>query len=449
MSDATGRLLVVDDDEAIRAALVERFRARGHDVREAASGREALAKIRQGVDVVLLDLQIPEGDGMSVLQALQHEEGDGPTVIVLTAHGSVDRAVQALKLGAYDFLEKPFEPTRVEEALGRALERGQLLRARAALEAERPDSFVHATGPMEDVVRIARKAAGSDATILLGGESGTGKEVLARAIHRWSPRSAGPFVAVHCAAMPDALVEAELFGHEKGAFTGADKARIGRFESAHHGTLFLDEVGELPAATQVKLLRVLQERTFERVGGNEEVHVDLRLLAATNRDLKEEVKAGRFREDLYYRLNVISVSLPPLKSRGDDLLRLAETLLADCASDAGRPVPKLAPETVAALRAHDWPGNVRELRNALERAVVLGDGKVIVPEDLPPEVATSGVPIRGETFHELIEAFRGKVLSEALANAGGNRTNAARTLGLQRTYLARLIKRHGLVDADD
>ncbi|HYF00775.1 MAG TPA: sigma 54-interacting transcriptional regulator, partial [Planctomycetota bacterium] len=285
---------------------------------------------------------------------------------------------------------------------------------------------------------VARKAARTDATVLLLGESGTGKDVLARAVHRWSPRGDGPFVAVNTAALPETLLESELFGHEKGAFTGATARRPGKFELAHGGTIFLDEIGDIPATTQARLLRVLQERAFERVGGTETLAVDVRVVAATNRDLKKAVADGRFREDLFYRLNVVSIALSPLRERKADLRPLAEHFLREI-----RPSTRFAPETLAALERHDWPGNARELRNAIERAVALADGDLLTPADLPQDVL-SGTALPADSFHAQVEAFRRRLIQETLARHGGNQTRAAEALGLQRTYLARLIRQMGL-----
>ncbi|MBK7875679.1 MAG: sigma-54-dependent Fis family transcriptional regulator [Planctomycetes bacterium] len=428
-------LLVVDDDPNIRASLVERFRGRGFAVSSASSGREALAKLRrEAPDAVLLDLQLPEGDGLSVLNALR-EEGLDVTVIVITAFGSVGRAVEAMRAGAWDFLVKPFEPGLVEETVRRALERTTLVRsARAAKSARRDPELVG----LAALAEIAKKAARSDATVLLQGESGSGKEVLARAIHQWSARADGPFVALNTAAVPETLLESELFGHEKGAFTGAEKRRAGRFELAHGGTLFLDEVGDMSAAMQVKLLRVLETRAFERVGGGDTLQVDVRLVAATHRDLKQKLADGSFREDLYWRLNVVPLAVPPLRERRGDVRALALHFLG-----ALRPAWSFDAEALGALERYDWPGNVRELRNVVERAVALGEGPALGVGDLPPELHAVGT-LAPTSFHGQVEAFRKQVLKEALARHGGNQTRAAEALGLQRTYLARLIKQLGI-----
>jgi DNA-binding NtrC family response regulator len=421
------RILVVDDDAHIRQALIDRFSARKFDVSSAASGRDAVAKIsRERPDVVLLDLQLPEGDGLWVLQQLRKEEIDA-TVVVITAFGTVDKAVHAMKEGAYDFIQKPFEPSLVEETVRRALERTALQRTVKAQAAE--PTVIGLAGSIE----LARKAAKSDATVLLLGESGTGKEVVARFIHR-----SGPFVAVNAAALADTLLESELFGHEKGAFTGAGARRAGKFELAHGGTIFLDEIGDISPALQAKLLRVLEERAFERVGGTETITVDVRVIAATNQDLKKRVAEGKFREDLYYRLNVISITLPPLRERRPDIRPLAEHFLRQLKAGA-----RFAPETLEALERYDWPGNVRQLRNAIERATALGDASDIAPGDLPPELLLSA-SLPPDSFHGQVEEFRRRLIVETLARCGGNQTRAAEALKLQRTYLARLIRQLGI-----
>ncbi len=421
------RILIVDDDPHIRQALVDRFAARKFEVSHAGSGREAFAKIvREQPDVVLLDLQLPEGDGLSVLRRLR-EEGVEATVVVITAFGSVDKAVQAMKEGAYDFVQKPFEPSLIEETVRRALERTSLKRTVRATPAAPPIIG------LASIVAIAEKAAKSDATVLLLGESGTGKEVVARFIHR-----SGPFVAVNAAALAETLLESELFGHEKGAFTGAQARRAGKFELAHGGTIFLDEIGDISPGMQAKLLRVLQERAFERVGGTDTLTVDVRVIAATNRDLKKRVTEGKFREDLFYRLNVLSISLPPLRERRADVRPLAEHFLREL-----RPAARFAPDVLEALERYDWPGNVRELRNAIERATALLEGEEIAPGDLPPEVLLSAT-LTPDSFHGQVEDFRRRLIRETLARFGGNQTKAAEALRLQRTYLARLLRQLGI-----
>ena len=421
------RILVVDDDAHIRQALVERFAARKFDVRSAGSGKEALEKIaREHPDAVLLDLQLPGGDGFWVLKELR-EAGIEATVVVITAFGTVDKAVQAMKEGACDFIEKPFEPALVEETVRRALERSSLRRA------VRAQAAAPVVIGLAGAVETAKKAAKSDATVLLLGESGTGKEVLARTLHR-----EGPFVAVNAAALADTLLESELFGHEKGAFTGAVARRAGKFELAHGGTIFLDEIGDIPPVMQAKLLRVLQERAFERVGGTETISVDVRVIAATNRDLRKRVAEGKFREDLFYRLNVLTITLPPLRERRADIRPLAEHFLREL-----KPGMTFGPGTLEALERYDWPGNARELRNAVERAVALGEGDEIGPGDLPPELLLSD-SLPADSFHGQVQEFRRRLIRETLARFGGNQTRAAEALKLQRTYLARLIRQLGI-----
>ena len=438
------RLLIVDDDPSISASLRERFAAKGYAVATAASGREALERARQGTDLVLLDLQLPQGDGLSVLRGLR-AEGIEATVVVITAYGTMEKAVEAMREGAYDFIQKPFDPALIEETLRRARERSALRRENLALrEAAPAPGFIVEDPAMAEVAKTARKAAASDATVLLLGESGTGKEVFARRIHDWSPRASGPFVAVNCVALAETLLESELFGHEKGAFTGAVGRRTGKIELAHGGTLFLDEIGDISAAFQAKLLRVLQERAFERVGGTQTVEVDVRVLAATNRDLKRRVAGGAFREDLFYRLNVIALSLPPLRERPKDVPALAEHFAREAAREAKRPAARLTSEAMAVLRAHAWRGNIRELKNVIERAVVLSEGEEITPADFPPDLAAGPDGGGAAGFHGEVEAFRKKILRDALDKCGGSQTKAADMLGLQRTYLARLMKQYGL-----
>jgi DNA-binding NtrC family response regulator len=424
------RILVVDDDPNIRQALVERFQARKFEVSHAASGKDALSRIvREQPDVVLLDLQLPAGDGFWVLRQLR-EEGVEATVVVVTAFGSVDKAVQAMKEGAYDFIQKPFEPSLIEETVRRALERSTLRRAARV----HPEPLVIG---LAGAAETARKAARSDATILLLGESGTGKEVIARAIHRWSDRGAGPFVAVNAAALAETLLESELFGHEKGAFTGAQARKAGKFELAHGGTIFLDEIGDVSPALQAKLLRVLQERSFERVGGTETLTVDARVVAATNRDLKKRVAEGKFREDLFYRLNVIAIALAPLRERRGDIRPLAEHFLREL-----KPGARFAPGALEALERCEWPGNVRELRNAIERATVLSDGEEVSAGDLPADLLPGALP--ADSYHGQVDEYRKRLIRETLARFGGNQTRAAEALKLQRTYLARLIRQLGI-----
>ncbi len=435
------RILIVDDDPHIAESLRDRFSARGFYTGIASNGREALDQIRdQDPDVILLDLQMPEMDGFGVLEKLREEKIES-TVIVITAFGNVEKAVEAMKAGAYDFLQKPFEPSLLEETVRRALERQKMKRA---IDAGTPE-FVVVDPKMKAPVELARKAAASDATVLLLGESGSGKEVISRAIHQWSPRRSGPFIAVNAVALTETLLESELFGHEKGSFTGATDRKTGKLEQASGGTLFLDEIGDISPAFQAKLLRVLQEKTFERVGGTDSIQADVRFIAATNRDLKKNVEEGSFREDLYYRLNVIAITLPPLRERPGDVRTLAEHFLRQF-----RPAARFTPEALRVIESYSWPGNVRELRNAVERASVLLEGTEVSPDDLPSEILLSkDTPLPTGGFHEQVEQVRKQIIVEALDQAGGNQTRAAEALGLQRTYLARLIRQMGIQGRKD
>jgi DNA-binding NtrC family response regulator len=451
MNSAGPLVLVVDDDSTARRMLDVRMRALGCQVAMAATGLEALAAIERDLPaVLLLDLQMPQMDGMEVLRALNRDGVDVPT-IVITAHGTIDTAVEAMKEGAVDFILKPFDPQYLEIAVRRALERRQLLDSnrlfRDALAA-RSANILGESPLIRAAIQTAQKAAGTNATVLLLGESGTGKEVFAHTIHQWSPRRDKPIVVVNCVALSEHLLESELFGHEKGAFTGAHQAKKGKFEAAHGGTVFLDEIGDMPPSLQTKLLRVLHDHEFERVGGSRPISADIRVLAATNRDLDEAVKAGRFRADLFYRLNVIRIALPPLRERREDIPPLAQHFRARYAADTKRPVRGITADAMDLLRRHDWPGNVRELANTIERAVVLCAGETITPADLALPGARSRSPVpdplpAGEVggFHEQISAYRRQVLVTALQRTNGNHTQAAKLLGLHRTYFLRLLQK--------
>ncbi len=388
------RVLVVDDEASARTGLEKLLKQDGHTVETAEDGGSALQRAGEWPpDVVVTDLKMPRMDGIELLKKLRELDPNLP-VIVATAFGDVTTAVDAMRAGAEDFVTKPIDFGALSVALERALERRELrveaenlrrqLRER---DGDGLQGLIGTSTAMQKVYRTARQVAGSRATVLITGESGTGKGELAKAIHALSPRSKEPFVALHCASLAESLLESELFGHERGSFTGADKRRIGRFEQANRGTLFLDEVGEIPALTQVKLLQVLQEKTFERVGGNEPITVDVRLIAATNRDLAADVREGRFREDLYYRLNVVHIDMPPLRLRGSDVLVLANHFLRKFAVENHKRVEGLTERARAKLLGHRWPGNVRALENAIERAVVLCEGALVDEDDLPFEAS--------------------------------------------------------------
>jgi len=439
-------VLVVDDEPDIARILADRLQTMGLDVQVAYDGEEALVSIQQNPPgLVFLDIQLPKLNGIEVLKRVRKEWQDLP-VIIMTAYGTIAGAVEAMKEGATDFVTKPFDIDHIKIVIDRALAQRGLKHEVAALRAEvesRYDPLIATSTKMAEVVEIAKKAAQSDATVLLLGESGTGKDLLARSIHSWSNRQGKLFAPVNCVALSEELLESELFGHEKGAFTGASVQKRGKMEVADGGTVFLDEIGDMKPGLQAKLLRFLQNREFDRVGGTRTVKVDVRVIAATNRDLQQAVKDGSFRTDLFYRLNVVSITLPPLRDRLDEIPQLAELFLKKYCRDAKKPVMKFSPAAIKKLAAHRWPGNVRELQNAVERAVVLKTGNVIEPEDLPlqpmdldsEESAGMDLP-----FHESVEHHKQQIIKRALARAGGSQTHAAELLSLQRTYLARLIK---------
>jgi DNA-binding NtrC family response regulator len=450
MTETTGaRVLVVDDDAASRRMLDVRLRALGCDVAMATDGQEALTIVEgRSPILMLLDLQMPRLGGMELLRALRKSGADFP-VIVITAHGSVEAAVEAMKEGAYDFIPKPFDPKHLEIVVRKALEREALKRDVEFLAEENDKRYRLVAGEsavMKEAIDIARKTAASKSTVLLLGESGTGKEILARAIHAWSERRRKPFVAINCVGLSKELVESELFGHEKGAFTGAHEPKKGKMEVAHGGTVFLDEVGDISAEVQTKLLRFLQEREFERVGGLKPVSVDVRVIAATNRDLRQAVNEGRFREDLYHRLDVIAITLPPLRERCGDVPVLAHYFLQRFSSETKKAVTGIAPAAEEKLMAYDWPGNVRELANVIERAVVLGHEPTIELHDLPPRIvaARAKAPAGRFSYHAGVNASRRELVLKALRQTGGNRAAAAKVLGIQRTYLLKLMKALGV-----
>jgi putative PEP-CTERM system response regulator len=447
------RILVVDDDPDIRELLSDRLQLMQLDVACAGDGEEALALLRQEAPpLTLLDLQLPRISGMEVLHAIRRE-GIESTVIVITAWGTPERAVEAMRAGAYDFIPKPLDPAHLEVVINKALELDLLREENRLLHGEldsldRP--LIGESPVIQDLLRTAQQAADSNATILLRGESGTGKEILARAIHGWSPRKSSPLVTVNCVALSEELLESELFGHEKGAFTGAHQKKQGKVELADRGTLFLDEIGDIRPALQAKLLRLIQEQEFERVGGRRPIRVDVRFVAATNTDLERAMKEGRFRQDLYYRLNVVTLALPPLRERKGDVEPLARHFVEKYSAELKRAPKPISPAAIAILTQYEWPGNVRELENAIERAVVLSTGSEILPKDLPvlrvelseetPEGATG-------TYQEAVQQFKRELLRSALAQADGNQTRAAEALGLQRTYLSRLLKDLGVREA--
>jgi DNA-binding NtrC family response regulator len=454
-------VLVVEDRDALRTMLRLALEAHGHAVVEARDQPDAEAVLaRAQPDVVITDLRLPAGDGLGVLRAVKAIDAAVP-VVVMTAYGGIQDAVAAMRDGALDFLAKPVDPDHLLLVVDRALAQTRLVREHALLKEElaarRGAPRILGDAPaLRQAAQAVQRAAAADVTVLLEGESGTGKELFARALHAWSPRAQGPFIAINCAALPETLLESELFGYEKGAFTGAGQRKLGRFELAHRGTLFLDEVGELAPSIQSKILRVLETREFERVGGTVTLHADVRLVAATNRQLRVEVAERRFREDLFFRLSVVPVTVPPLRQRGHDVTLLAQHFLERVALDRGRRVPRLDDTAVAALLAYTWPGNVRELQNCLERAALLLDGDVISarhlhlqPIALPaPPVAAPAAPDLSGPLDELLDRVRldteRQAIAAALARHGNDTRRTADALGLTFRELVARMRHHGL-----
>jgi DNA-binding NtrC family response regulator len=466
------KILIVDDDRDILLSLENRVSFMGHEPLTAANGKDALRLIQdEEPDLVLLDLELPLLSGLDVLKqvgeaSIRSDAPDEsatqtpttyttPLIVILTAYGTIERAVQAMQLGAFDFVPKPFTADHLTVVINKALATVALHRHVDTLRREVDDQFepiASTSTQMTTQLAMAKQAALSAVTVLLLGETGTGKEVVARAIHRWSPRSTKPFIAVNCAAFPENLLENELFGHEKGAFTGATKREPGKIEIAEGGTLFLDEIGDMPLTMQSHLLRVLQDRTFYRVGGTQEVRTDVRFIAATNKDLKQAIRQGTFREDLYFRLAVITIALPPLRERMEDLSALVHHFLNRPSNVGLCKHVTLSDEAFQALHQYSWPGNVRELENVLTRALVLCPGDTIGPEHLSltalptPTVSTPSVDQEPTTdvvffsYHQSMDAYSQKLIKAALRRNGWNQTKAAAELGLQRTYLTKLLR---------
>ncbi|MEA2658895.1 MAG: hypothetical protein QOF64_1491 [Candidatus Binatota bacterium] len=439
------KILIVDDEPFNLDLLEQELTDLGYAVARADDGAQALSEIEQvAPDLVLLDYLMPRMNGFEVLHTVRKTHKDLPVVIV-TAHGSIERAVEAIKAGADDFITKPFDPEHLALVVKKNLERAKL-RSDVEFFAEELGGRHHLiagnSDAMRQIVAQARKAAVSKATVLLLGESGTGKELFARSIHSWSERRLKPFVAINCAGLAKDLLESELFGHEKGAFTGAHQLKKGKLELAHGGTVFLDEIGDLALDLQTKLLRVLQEREFERVGSNASIAVDLRIIAATNHELDAAVKCGRFREDLYHRLNVIELTLPPLRERKDDIPALASYFLERFAAESKKSFSTITDDACHKLIAYHWPGNIRELANVIERAVVLADGPELTVHHLPARVvgAQPAVVSDEASYHDSINSYRRELIVRALADAQGNRAAAAKALGLHRTHLMKLLK---------
>jgi len=449
---ATLRILIVDDETIVRDSLGAWFRQDGHQVDVAESGKDALRKVTGNrYDIAFLDIKMPGMDGLELQTRLAAADPE-LTIVLMTAYASVETAVKAMKAGAYDYIVKPFDPDDLSMLVRRAAEhrslRAENLRLKKSIETSTaPPPLLGSSAPMRQVLELVQTVAASDATVLITGESGTGKEVVARAIHAGSARRYNPMVVVNCGALPEGILESELFGHEAGAFTGARARHKGKFESAEGGTVFLDEIGEVSPKVQVELLRVLEEKKVTRLGGSAPVAVDFRTIAATNRDLSAAVKEGAFREDLYWRLNVVHIHIPPLRERPEDVPVLAEHFLSRFAQSMSRKPMRFSPEALDALASYPWPGNVRELQNAIERAVVVGRGEVVQAADLPLRVTQSpsaAAPGPGS----LAEAERAHVQS-VLEATGWNITRAARILDVDRVTLYNKIRRYELKKPDD
>ncbi|KJS14594.1 MAG: Fis family transcriptional regulator [Peptococcaceae bacterium BRH_c4b] len=445
------KILIIDDEEHMCWALEKAMRQEGYQALSSNRGRRGLELIREEApSLVLLDLKMPEMDGLEALKKIKETSPKLP-VIMLTAHGSIETAIEAMKEGASDYITKPFDLDELKLVIKQNLLMSQLVTEVNFLRSELTKKYKVMVGEspaIKEVIKLIDKVANSNATVLITGESGTGKEVAAVAIHRNSLRREGPFVPVNCAALPDNLLESELFGHEKGAFTGAVARKLGRFELADKGTIFLDEIAEMPLNMQVKLLRVLQEKSFERVGGTETLHVDVRVIAATNRNLTEAMAKGLFREDLYYRLNVFHIDIPPLRQRIDDIPVLAEHFL-----DKIRPnylVQKYSPEAIKLLAQYHWPGNIRELQNVLERAAIICHGTEITPADLPKEIQEisgkydAGSLVRLPESGISLEDLEKELIIKALEKSKGNQTRAAQLLGITRSALLYRVQKHGI-----
>ena len=459
------RLLIADDEEVIRETYAEILRAAGHDVDVAADGDEVLEKVRlNAYDLVLNDLVFAPTNGIEVLREIKRIR-PATLVVIFTGHAAVENVMRAFRSGAFDFVEKPVPREKLLELAARSVEIRNMGAKRRALaeelEGQRLEvmqlkqqlglddpfgKFIGSSSIVRGFVEMIREVARTDSTVLLTGESGTGKGLVARTIHEASTRRAAPFVEANCVVYSEGLLHSELFGHERGAFTGAARTKKGRFELAKGGTLFLDEIGEIPAATQLLLLRVLQDRSFERVGGEETMEADVRLIAASNRDLQECIRQGTFRSDLYYRLNVIPVHLPPLREHAEDVPVLAQHFMQDCAERLSRQVEGFDDETMAAMMRYSWPGNVRELENMIERVVVLNRTGTVEFNDLPEIIRDSAADAAGAAAPGTLREMERRRIREALRDAGGNKKLAARKLGIHRSTLYAKMRRYGLID---
>ncbi len=463
------QILIVDDDHQLRMSFERLLSAEGHDVRAASSGEAGIDAVREAIpDLVVMDVRMPGISGLEAYAAMREIEPRLP-VIIMTAYGTTDIAIEATKMGAYDYILKPFDIPQVLRLIDKAVTAGRSMRARVAVGEEgaaAAEAIVGKSPAMQELYKAIGRVAPTDATVLVRGESGTGKELVARAVYQHSQRAAKPYLVINCVAIPEALLESELFGYEKGAFTGAAGRKVGKIEQANRGTVFLDEIGDMPLSIQAKLLRLLQEQNVERLGGRQVIPVDVRIIAATNRDLEEAVRQGQFREDLYYRLKVVTLSLPPLRERPSDIALLVRYFLDRFSRDMGQPDPGASEAAMEFLTAQPWPGNVRELANTVKKALIFNLG---APLGLDEVKKALGEPLQRETdpgddpaeslsrlirrelasgresvFEDLMDRFGQQVIREALTVTGGNRTQAARLLGLSRPTLLAKIEKYGL-----
>lgn len=456
------KILLVDDEANVRKALSTSLQKAGYDTKEAASGAEALERLDEyQPEVMLLDLRMPKLDGMETLRRLKQRRGHMPNVVMMTAYGSANDVMEAMRLGAFDYVQKPFDLAQVKQVVAKALKQPEAeddagsMRPSPEERADVPGLLIGLSPAMQEVYKLVGKVSMSRATVLIQGESGTGKELIAKAIHANSPRADKPLISVNCGAIPEKLLESELFGYERGAFTGAVGRKQGLFEVADGGTLFLDEVGELTLPLQVKLLRVLQERTLVRLGGVESIPVDVRIIAATNRDLRERMQKELFREDLYYRLNVVPIKMPPLRERKEDIPLLIRHFLAKFSRETGKEGCYLSPAAVELLHAYDWPGNVRQLENTIERAVVLASGPAILPEHVQVHMEESsqtiespsdkqGIRYEDRPMKDIIQEVEKEAITRALHREKGNRLRTAKRLGISRSALLYKMEMYGI-----
>ncbi len=457
------RLLIIDDEKNMRHMLSTLLEKSGYDVTSAKDGKEGLDRVMEETfDIILCDLKMPNMDGMGFLSsATPHLEGS--TVIMMSAYGTIDAAVEAMKLGAYDFVSKPFKPDEVLLTLKKAEERECLKRENVRLKEQLKNieynynfgNMVAKSKVMQEIFKLAGKAAKYDTTVLITGESGTGKELIARGIHYSGNRADKPLIPVNCGGIPETLLESELFGHKKGAFTGADRDKKGLFEEAHGGTIFLDEIGELPLSLQVKLLRVLQENEIRPVGDSKNRNIDVRVIAATSKNLQEEAKQGTFRDDLFYRLNVLPIKLPALRDRKEDVPLLCQVFVDELSRKFEKEIKGIAPSAMSILMSYKWPGNVRELENIIERAVIITEDSVLLPENLPKELVVQPEKdeveksIDGYSLKEAQKVLEKKMITKALMETGGNRTQASKLLEISHPSLLSKIKAYNIVLPDE